>query len=149
MSAFLVSDLHINVLVEWARREQMSWGVRDKLTCEEVAQELRAENERSFNYRYQEEGHYPVKFGRVALPVNISATTIIKLCDCYKYQSCEHDGWENSRANKIVTEIRETAIRSLPGYREAPWGLEDLSDLGPRVESSVARYFAKQIAEKK
>ncbi len=130
MSAFLVSDLHINVLVAWARREQLSWNTREGLTYEDVAQELRSENERSYNYRYQEDGHQPVKYESVALPMDVPAAAIIKMCDCYEYQSCEHPEWKESRARAIVGSIRQAAVCKLPGYREAPWGLDDLAELG-------------------
>ncbi len=52
---------------------------------------------------------------------NIDAITILKACDCLEYQSCEYDGWYQSTAYKIVSEIRKTAIKLLPTYSDAQW----------------------------
>ena len=48
---------------------------------------------------------------------------IIKLCDCYDYQSCETRDWETTEAFAICAALRAAAIDSLPGYEDAPWGL--------------------------
>jgi len=52
----------------------------------------------------------------------IKAVEVLKSCDCYEYQSCEHSGWRNSQANAFVTCLRSCAIDKLAGYEEAPWG---------------------------
>jgi len=39
-----------------------------------------------------------------------------------KYQSCEHDGWESSKAKAIVDALRSSAWHALPGYEDAAWG---------------------------
>jgi hypothetical protein len=49
---------------------------------------------------------------------------IIKLCHHYAYQACEHDGWEASAARKLMAAIEAHAVRELPGYADAPWGLD-------------------------
>lgn len=48
---------------------------------------------------------------------------VIKTCHCYAYQSCDWGRWEGSLASKIADSIEAASIRSIPGYREAPWGL--------------------------
>jgi hypothetical protein len=48
---------------------------------------------------------------------------MIKLCHHYAYQACEHDGWEASDARKLVDAIEAHAVRHLPGYDDAPWGV--------------------------
>jgi len=50
--------------------------------------------------------------------------TVIKLCHHYAYQACEHDGWKDSDARKLVDTIESHAVHNLPGYDAAPWGIE-------------------------
>jgi hypothetical protein len=51
------------------------------------------------------------------------AVQIIKLCNCLDYQSCETPDWKDTRAYALLDNIRERAIRELPGYDNAPWDL--------------------------
>jgi len=50
---------------------------------------------------------------------------ILKLCDFVEYQI--DSGIECLEAVKIIRRIRSAAIRELPGYNEAKWGLELLT----------------------
>ena len=47
---------------------------------------------------------------------------VIKACDCYEYQSCEHTGWPTSEAHAFVSALRRAAWQALPGYDNAAWG---------------------------
>ncbi len=47
--------------------------------------------------------------------------SILKMCDCLEYQSCETEDWEKSVAFALLTAIRKAAIHTLPGYDDAPW----------------------------
>lgn len=53
---------------------------------------------------------------------NTNPVTILKLCDCLEYQSCETEDWEETPAHELLQRIRKAAIRTLPGYEDAPWG---------------------------
>lgn len=55
-----------------------------------------------------------------ALPV----LTVIKTIHNYAYQSCEHDGWESSDAKRMMDALERRLVRKLPGYDDAPWGLD-------------------------
>jgi hypothetical protein len=59
---------------------------------------------------------FPHSFG----PFN--PVQVIKSCDCYEYQSCEHDGWKTSEASAFISALRTAAQSALPGYDEAAWG---------------------------
>lgn len=134
MSAFVVSDLHINVLVSWAGRVRGSiqrsyyWqGRRIPFAGDEsrVAQVLYDENARSVDARYRESTPprvFPFRFehGRAA---SATAVAIIKMAHCLAYQSCETDDWESTEAFAILRGIEDFAMRALPGYDEAPWEL--------------------------
>lgn len=58
-----------------------------------------------------------------------STAVIAKQIANYEYQSCEHEGWEHSESHAFCRALRESLLRSLPGWAEAPWGI------GERVPS--------------
>jgi hypothetical protein len=47
---------------------------------------------------------------------------VLKSCDCYEYQSCEHNGWPKSEAHAFIEALRARAWHSLAGYDDAKWG---------------------------
>ncbi|MDD5547059.1 MAG: hypothetical protein PHO67_07915 [Candidatus Omnitrophica bacterium] len=49
-------------------------------------------------------------------------TQVIKCCNCYSYQSCEHDGWMASEAHAFIEHLIHLAITALPKYESAEWG---------------------------
>lgn len=51
----------------------------------------------------------------------LPSVSILKMCDCLEYQSCETEDWDKSVAYSIVRAIRKAAVRALPGYDDAPW----------------------------
>ena len=51
-----------------------------------------------------------------------SQVQIIKAARCLDYQSCEHPGWEQSDACKLLQAIiGDDTSAHLPGYDEAEW----------------------------
>ena len=42
----------------------------------------------------------------------------------YEYQSCEHDSWDSSEAHAFCRALADRLLRSLPGWEEAPWGID-------------------------
>lgn len=99
----------------------------------------KAENVRSVNYRYKESDEFqPVQMGRKVTVANrdkqytahisalrLAPVTVLKICACVDYQSCETNDWELTLAAEILRRIVAMAIRRLPGYDEAPWGIDD------------------------
>lgn len=141
MSAWIVSEQHITAMLTAGLR--FGYGPDDKMrffageynrakvreltlsTASEVGQMLWAENYASVNHRYEESGEapdydYPDRSGD---RVEKDPVVILKLIDCYEYQSCEHDGWATSKAKAFCDALRSRAINKLPGYDAAPWGL--------------------------
>ncbi len=97
-----------------------------------LGQGLLDENYRSVNARYRRDDPVPVYVFRPTTTgvVDHDGTTralepldIIKLCNCLEYQSCEHDGWDTSWAQAFLQSVVRAAVRRLPGYDAAPWGL--------------------------
>jgi hypothetical protein len=133
MSAYIVSPNTIDFLVSFAADRKASYyhdGELRRILGDEqrVAQVLFNENARSVGYRYRtddEAGEFT--YQRYCNPQPMSraeeALTVLKCCNCLAYQSCECPDYRETEAHAIVDAIRQAAIRWLPGYDEAPWGL--------------------------
>jgi hypothetical protein len=59
------------------------------------------------------------------IPPPASTVVIAKQIANYEYQSCEHDGWQDSEAHAFCRALAENLLRSLPGWEEAPWGIDE------------------------
>ena len=119
MSAFKVSTAHIDVLVYGASLVEPMTGKEEN----DMGRTLERENDRSLAARYGDEvGESSYTYSRPDRKPSIVA--ILKAIACYEYQSCEHEGWETCFARKVCSELRASLISQLPGYNEAPWGVE-------------------------
>lgn len=147
MSAFVVSHAHIDALLTFADLKRLtdylSYEVNhgtEKLSLTEIGRILLAENERSVCHRYPDctESDKPGTIGEEAIGYKFKTwqsvfklqhgqlcALILKACDCYDYQACETDDYDQSIARRIIDRIRDRAIHSLPGYEDAPWGIDD------------------------
>lgn len=137
MSAFVVSDFHINALVSWAEQQMgigavsYFWQGRGRYVREDaarVASVLFAENVRSVNTRYGEHESAHGFVYRPAAAVGLRALSpvqVIKACHCLAYQSNETDDWEATEAKAILDAIERAAIYQLPGYDRAKWALDE------------------------
>jgi hypothetical protein len=132
MSAFIVSDRHINTLATWATSRNGGdavsyyWGGRHRDVRHEGAQRIAsvlfAENVRSVNTRYNEHTDPAgFKYKNVPYIFDVSPVQIIKACHCLSYQSCETSDWEETEAFAILAAIERAAVRDLPGYEDAFW----------------------------
>lgn len=141
MSAFLVSKKHIDFLVSaaylWGRTNLSRYlpcGAEFKdVTCDDVGRLLWRENVRSVAHRYGP-GQFDLVPGASDRAIDTyrhafdlqaphQAVKVIKAIQCLEYQSCEHDGWEQSAAHVFCRNLLSEAIRNLPGYDAAPWGI--------------------------
>lgn len=145
MSAFLCSDRHLSALVNAAasltgyRRLAIHRYLPVTATPEALALSGQDEREALFNALFEENlasiaFRYPdapevlrwrqtdaPRFSardRVVCPV-----AVLKLIDCYEYQSCEHPTWATSNAALFCVHLRKALIAGLPGYEEADWSL--------------------------
>jgi len=149
MSAYMVSRKHIQYMVEAGFRHpghhwNLSWywnGSRSEMRAgdyteaERAGQMLWDENRKSIEARYPDCVDNPenmpgpigesFEYGRHKHSdvLGIDPVKTLKLIACYEYQACEHDGWEASEAHAYCQALRRSAINALPGYDDAPWGL--------------------------
>lgn len=135
MSAFVVNESHIDVLMQFATRfrayrgsNYYYWnGESHKITRDnvsELGQKLLDENYKSVNYRYND-NEIPDKYVYKVPSRTYTPVEILKACACLNYQSCEHPEWEESEAYAILETIKSDAINALPGYEEANWEITD------------------------
>lgn len=97
---------------------------------------LWSENQQSVAERYPDdhEGTWPGPCGLTTADILAytytppqrmpSPVEALKLLACYEYQACEHREWKQSAAKAICEQLRSAFISALPGYDEAPWGLD-------------------------
>lgn len=128
MSVWALSKTEIDVLVWWLNETGVS---RQEPTS--LGRLLWAENFKSFRARY---GDYDFRAGKyVKAPayhytkppavikshrgnfLTGSADQAAKHCHFYSYQSCEHEGWETSRAKKMIDKLENHLVR----YYGADW----------------------------
>jgi len=122
MSAFLCSEYHINTIVA-----AIDGDAGDFIL-------MVNENLRSLEARYpgrpflkewkQEAGTYRFRGARST----VSATQLLKACNCYDYQACETDDYETTDAAAFVKRVREYALaqgakENGPEYDAAGWEL--------------------------
>lgn len=131
MSAWIVDRAHIDVLVQ-ALCEGEYVTDRDP---DEVGRVLWRENLASVAYRYPRDvdGDRPGPLDFRDSDVDtytyrrpsrrIEPSAVLSAVNCYDYQSCEHPGWETSRARAWVTALAD-ALEAHPGVGEpsGPWG---------------------------
>jgi hypothetical protein len=111
MSAFLVSERHINTIVAYGCTHAVPRGNMNRI---DLTRMLTDANLRSLNARYsttvawtEDSATYtfkPVRRGAY------SPTQIVKLCDCFDYQACEVEGYDATDAAKFVDRVRNAAI---------------------------------------
>ncbi len=75
-----------------------------------IGQALLAENYRSVNFRYNENTEVP-EFEPAE--VEFDEGTVLGCIDCYEYQSCEPDDWEETLVFKDLVELKATILKRL------------------------------------
>lgn len=143
MSAYIVEKRHILYLVTaaWAGRFRFTWwhnetshelpeGDYDRAA--EVGNMLWQENIKSVSHRYPHESsatlpgpvHAESAITAADFPIFLEhdPAQVLKSCDCYEYQSCEHQEWKGSESFAFIDALRNRTWRRLPGYDKAVWG---------------------------
>lgn len=134
MSAYIVSQTHISVLVSAAMRFEVPYaGYAVTLAnANEVGRDLWVENHASVNYRYDE---HDTPDAYTFAPVELDAVSTYKQARCYNYQTCEHPTYEQSDAYRFITDLcaaitqstgkTHEQISASQDYERAPWGIDD------------------------
>lgn len=144
MSAFIVNPHHLDVMLSYFNRHDGYVTLRKKQIPDDalieerwytlrgsdidelrtMKQILSDQNCRSINERYNEQKAPPIaEFHLVHR--KFSPVDIIKACNCYEYQACETEDYQQTDAARISDAIRSTAIGNLAGYEEAAWEIRE------------------------
>jgi hypothetical protein len=120
MSAFLLSNDHLSMIMTWAIHE----GGLGELTPQEWFNEFYLENVQSLQYRYPniyqeliEHSRYLPDFNAIrprALKKEI-AIAILKFINCWEYQSCQHHFDSSTAPWRMMAQIKELALQ-ISGY---------------------------------
>lgn len=153
MSAFVVNTDHIDAIVTaWINVGGPCYMADRYEKATEIGRMLLAECIASVSYRYGDPNELP---GPIPTPTvegyeyqrmyfapdrwSLLVPRILKLLDCYEYQSCEHPEWAESKAHDLIQRMRKEASRRLPGYDDAAW---EVRDRHPFIaDHAVARRF--------
>lgn len=85
MSAFILSDKHLQIIADYITFESPA------INMQELANRLKKINIESVNYRYNEKTRFSkVKFNSEFSYSDYSKSDIIRLIQCWSYQSCEN-----------------------------------------------------------
>lgn len=141
MSAFILGPDHIDYLVSAAvhagiyhggfgiywHGERVEWHNADA-----VGAALLRENIASVSFRY--ESHRGDLPGPIPSPapedyeyrpfLSVTTAQVLKALDCYEYQSCEHQGWNDSEARRFCDVLRRRYAATVPGYEDALWEVD-------------------------
>jgi hypothetical protein len=162
MSAFVVDDAHIDVLLDLAtqfgattRTHCLRWLVMtpeihfnrlDRQPLTDVGRMLLAENAASVGERY-DELQQPVALTYLYRPTRRQFTPnqALKALDCYEYQACEHAAWEASESASFCRALRAAIVsNAIPQSKHDPWEWTD-SDLG-RAEQRYSDHSVSSIS---
>ena len=164
MPVWVVSKAHIDALVSAALELDLSWydepepeiygpdkwrNLADARRASEVGIMLWAENVASVQFCYpataEHDAGYPGPDGFSQVEVaayrferteHLSPVVVLKALDCYEYVSSEYPGWRSCEARSFCTSLRDALVHRLPGYREAPWDLEE-QDVRPGAHGAL------------
>jgi hypothetical protein len=95
---------------------------------------LYAENVRSVQARYPDDkssdlpgptirqSHIVVSGqDQILAKYRLPPVSLLKMCDCLEYQSCETEDYRETLGFELLDRIRGAAIKALAGYDDAPW----------------------------
>jgi hypothetical protein len=149
MSAYIVSDNHINVIVSWFmdyRKDNQLWyelngnfGYMGDEAAPRVAGCLYNQNVRSVNARYTEqtgnEGYIFTKISNAKEAYSLAE--IAGALDGLEYQSCESDDYHTTDAYKIITSMRKDLLKRVQERDlgdNTTWSINELKTSPARFE---------------
>lgn len=131
MSAQICSVRTINALASFARIQGIDLCLNNgdqlnaRLNPQGVADLLLAANMASLKARYPRDYNEAREIQYTpADPADLDPVVILKTANYFNYQSCESAGYYESDAAAMMRCIIQNAIRAMPAYGAAPWGLD-------------------------
>lgn len=139
MSAWIVSEKHVLTLAYFYHKFYFNsidtWEDTPEFyhpIIKSTARILWNENIKSVDYRYDEKNPRR-SFTKNVLPeTDLSYEGVVKVIDCWVYQSCEHPGFYRSKAYRMMLELKshilDYAIKNSitfdrENYENTGWGI--------------------------
>jgi hypothetical protein len=113
MSAFLVSDEQVSIILNGASEI----GLISDIMLPDFGQLLINENIESVLFRYKNEKRedYAHEYAHdYSLKADIEQ--VYKFAKCFDYQACEHDGYKDSCAKKIIDHLCAKIEKETPNF---------------------------------
>lgn len=113
-----------NGVFQWLRPgDSIEWIALRLENADQVGAMLWRQNLMSVNHRYGSKNPVDREFSfSMATPLR-SPLELLKLVECYHYNSCDHPSWKTSEAKSFTEQLQFKLIRELPGYDAAPWDI--------------------------
>lgn len=131
MSAMIASDKHINTLVSYALDNEIQvyndgWHSVENNTYNLYVRMLSVANHNAYDQAYKHLGIKPTIHVRPSKldTSKITPVEILKAVDFLEYQCDGAKSWDESVPAKFLLQIKAHAIRHLPGYDDAEWGID-------------------------
>jgi len=127
MSSFLVSEYHIHAILTAFKESKKPYSSISEAELTRIGNTLVKANYKSVNARYNESGKAPkYTFKSVKLHTPIE---IFRACHCLEYQSSDYDGWNRSKAKRLLIKIKDYIIWSSEEARNCPvWALDEVRE---------------------
>lgn len=116
MSAFIVGNGHVDVLVNAVAQYRVAPKDARRIDYRALGQLLWDENARSVDHRYQETNPRD-RYVLHTTEGDLDPVAVLKAIDCYEYQSCEHPEWADSDAHAWMIRLRDAIYTATPRYR--------------------------------
>jgi hypothetical protein len=142
MSAFMVSKTHIDVVVTLAERAGLlsfldapEWPGNGRMTPDQLGRALWAANAASVAARYPDDPVMAPDQAEIAAytwrQVAAGPMAALKAIHCLRHQCSSISVFSQTWQDLTLRTIERAAIERLPGYREAPWSIEDRAPVAP------------------
>lgn len=127
MSTLSMSSDHLIAIVEGIARNRKTPPTQEELN--ELMIELLLRNVEKYElgsdplaiHEYVDSVSADYEYRKPQKP--ITPVELIKLIQCYQYNSSGGLYWEDSMAKRLTDDLMKLTIKSLPGYEEAPWSI--------------------------
>ena len=140
MSAWMVTDVHLSALVQ----EAMVRGLCQPDDMDSLWQQMKFSNQYALHCRYgdrlpfDEPSKIPVD--RSSIEAKLDPIVVHKNIRCWNYQCAEYDGYHEIGCAVLMTELEKLIeiehdvddMYAVPGYEEAPWGIQSWGEIMDR-----------------
>lgn len=119
MSSWMVERAHIDAMVTAMVAYELILPAQADATGKELWQECLESQKANYPHHPEEHAELQIEVDSYSfepIPGTIDPTVIERACACYEYQSCEHGGWDSSRACAWTEGLRAVALSKMEHF---------------------------------